>query len=151
MLCELCGKAEATVQVSIEGSSLVACNACKRFGKVSSSLVKEVIGQKKVLIKEDLPAETIVSDYAVKIKQARERLQKTQEEFAQNISEKVSIVKKLESGQFEPPIELARKLERLLKIQLVETYEEGKIDVQKQKRSEGFTIGDFIKLKKTNA
>ena len=71
----------------------------------------------------------------------------TQKELARKLNEKVSIIHKMETSSFEPNISLARKLEKFLKIKLIELHEE----VHKKEtraKSDAFTIGDFIKVKK---
>jgi len=68
----------------------------------------------------------------------------TQKEFAKKISEKESTVHQIESGNSEPTIALAKKLQKFLKIRLIESYEESNQSV-KQENTEGFTLGDFIK------
>tara|TARA_Y100000310_G_scaffold43465_1_gene40557 strand:+ start:11590 stop:11757 length:168 start_codon:yes stop_codon:yes gene_type:complete len=50
----------------------------------------------------------------------------------------------LEIGKLEPSIELARKLERLLKINLIETIEVEQ-EKTKQEKSDVLTIGDILK------
>ncbi|MFH1064271.1 MAG: multiprotein-bridging factor 1 family protein, partial [Candidatus Woesearchaeota archaeon] len=93
----------------------------------------------------------VVDDYADKIRTVREKLGLTQEEFSKRLNERASAMQKIESGQFKPSIETARKLERLLRIQLVEQYDEkGDIPVSSGHavKSEGFTMGDFIKDKR---
>jgi putative transcription factor len=70
-----------------------------------------------------------------------------QEDFAKKIAEKVSVVHKLEIGEIKPSLALARKLERLLGIKLIEFYEEESKGNAKVS-TEGFTIGDIVKIKK---
>ncbi len=53
----------------------------------------------------------------------------------------------MESGKFEPSIKLARKIEKFLNIKLIEQHEEQHAGI-KGESGEGFTIGDFIKVKK---
>jgi putative transcription factor len=65
-------------------------------------------------------------------------------EFAARLNEKESIIHKLETGSFEPPIELARKLEKLLRISLVQEDKDEKVAVGKGTGG-GMTIGDIIK------
>lgn len=152
-LCELCGKTNAVLEAIIEGTSIKVCASCKKFGRVVSRIKENVLPvvQKKHV--EDIPVELIVGDYGLKIKTARERLGKTQDELAQLLNEKVSLLRKIETGQFEPPLDTVKKMERVLKIQLVEKAESSKVELpHENNKSEGFTIGDLIKLKeKKNA
>ena len=86
--------------------------------------------------------------YAEIIKKAREKLNLKQEEFAKKINEKLSLVQNIERGKFKPSMNLAKKLERFLHVKLIESIEDSGISVEKSK-SEGLTIGDFIKVKKS--
>ena len=45
----------------------------------------------------------------------------TQEEFANKLNQKASVVHKMERGEFKPSLEMAKKLEGLLNITLIET------------------------------
>jgi ribosome-binding protein aMBF1 (putative translation factor) len=54
----------------------------------------------------------------------------------------------METGHFEPPIEIARKMEKILHVALVEMSQESSVIQQKkEERPEGMTIGDILKLK----
>ncbi len=92
-------------------------------------------------------AEVVVSNYAQLIRQAREKSGMTMKEFAMTLNEKESIIHKLENSQFVPPINMAKKLEKLLHIKLVEIEEEEETE-SSGKSSGSFTIGDIINLKK---
>ena len=70
-----------------------------------------------------------------------------QEELAKKINEKESRLHKIESGHFTPSLRLARKLEKFLKITLVEQVAEDTSPLEKSK-SESLTLGDFIKVRK---
>ncbi len=153
----MCGNEKALVKASIEGAVLEVCERCARFGKVlarpQQREIREPAAQQRQAIARPQRKEVIeliTADYAKKIKEARERLGLTQEEFSKKLNEKWSAMQKMESGQMKPSIEQARKLEKLLRIQLVEQYgEEGDIPLgDTRKKEESFTLGDFIKTKK---
>ena len=65
----------------------------------------------------------VVSDYSTVIRQARERMGLTQSDLAKMIGEKESIIRRLESGRMSPTLDLARKLEKALKVKLIERVE----------------------------
>ena len=92
--------------------------------------------------------EIIKDGYGLMIKKTRERLGLKQEELAQKIAEKESIIHKLESGKIRPSMKLAKKLERFLEIKLVEMEEEEESPIVPKGTGGGFTIGDMIKVKK---
>ncbi|MEK6854816.1 MAG: multiprotein bridging factor aMBF1 [Nanoarchaeota archaeon] len=146
--CELCGKHDKLKDVIIEGTTLSVCSKCAEFGNVVVIPKKreiESVVPRRIVIEEDV--EIIKSDYPDLIRNARENMGLRQEELAQKIAEKESVIHHLESGELKPTIALARKLERFLKIELVEVYTENK-----NKRinfvDSSLTIGDLIKMKK---
>jgi putative transcription factor len=153
MQCEMCGRETAVVRASIEGTEMNVCNECAQFGARLSAPVRPMpapVSRPPRPQPRSRAVETVVEmvaeDCAEKVKSARERLGLKQEDFAKRIQEKESVVHNIESGRFKPPLELARKLERFLKIQLVEKYEEKGEPTSKTSR-EGMTIGDLLEFK----
>ncbi len=145
-VCELCGKAAPLFRAMVEGSELNVCAACGKYGKMLQRPVMRV-AQKAPVQKAPEPSEVVVSDYAQRIRSAREKSGMTQKEFALKLNEKESIIQKVENGLFVPPIDMAKKLERLLRIKLVEVEQEEEVSAGK-KGSGPLTIGDIINLKK---
>ena len=146
----MCGQETNLINAEIEGIDMSVCHKCARFGKV-----KEVSRDKAQILKRFSQKpfrsephlefnERIIPDYPQKIREARERLGLNQEDFAKKINEKESILHKMETGSFKPSLSLARKLEKILGIQLIQEIEEEKVSTTKI-ASEGFTIGDLIK------
>lgn len=153
MNCDICGRDALLYTVLVEGSELKVCERCSASGKVIKR--PEFVIPKKPKKTEPARAaqvmkeivETIVEDYGARIKQAREKTGLTQKEFAKKINEKESILHKLETGSFEPPMLLAKKLEKMLHIVLIEQTEQEKEQAPaKKEKSEGLTIGDVLKL-----
>jgi putative transcription factor len=145
MLCEMCGKdVETTNRVLVEGSVLSLCTDCSRFGTVlttpataltavrsgpvSAPTVVERLARRSRRMEErdlfqELPDLELATDWHAKIRVAREKLGWTPEELAKRLSEKKSVVLKMESGSFHPPDTLVPKIEHLLKIRLRATPE----------------------------
>ena len=148
----MCGSKTKLFITEIESSQMNVCRDCSKFGKIIAE-VKEPEKPKKIKeIIEDAGPQTeilqvIVEGYAQKIKNAREKLNLDQKDFAKKINEKQAVIHKIETGSFEPGMSLARKLEKFLKIKLVEQHEEIH-EKTKQTKSDDFTIGDFINIKK---
>ena len=151
MQCDMCGSEERLFKTNIEGTILNVCKTCAKFGKIISEIKPvEKVKPKKIVITEQEPEPEIIQmvadNFAEKIRAKREKLGLKQEDFAKKISEKESIIHKLETGEFKPGLELAKKLEKALNIKLIEEYEE------KHKKapiisSGPTTIGDLIKIK----
>jgi putative transcription factor len=70
-----------------------------------------------------------------------------QEEFARFLNEKESVAQKWESGSLSPDIRLARKLEKILGINLVERVEEKKVELKSVESGE-MTLADMVKVRK---
>jgi len=118
MNCEICGKeTKDLVKIVIEGTILKVCMACAKYGKIIDK--KEEVEEKVVKEIEDF-YEDIVEDYAKRIKEAREKTGLSIKEFCKKYNLKENIMRKIERGELVPDIELARKLEKILKIKLIE-------------------------------
>ena len=146
MNCEMCGKEGPGRPTLLEGTTLQLCEKCGKYGKVLAAPTTFTKPSQKHQAPLVILAPTfdVVPDYAERIRKARERLGLTQQEFALKLNEKESLLHKLETGTYEPPLELARKLERLLHITLVqETKEEPA--ATSTRTSGGMTIGDIVK------
>ena len=151
----MCGKDTQLFKTDIEGSILNVCKQCSKFGKVISVIREKPKETKKETkgntVKSTEPDKelvlAVIPNYGEIIKKQREILGIKQEDFAKRINEKVSLVHKIETNNFEPNVSLARKIEKFLHIKLLE-IDEVKPTFLQQTKSEGFTIGDFIKVKK---
>lgn len=153
MLCELCGKpiTGKPVRVWIEGSQLVVCPQCSRYGSV---VKPRTVARPQRVVKRKEPSmgfesTMLVSNYNVLIRQARESMGLTQADLAKLIGEKESIVRRLESGRMVPTLELAKKLEKVLKVKL---YEEVRQE-QEPPKPQGFqlTLGDVAVIRERSS
>ncbi len=147
-LCDMCGKETKLIVALIENTELNVCEKCGKFGKIirKDNYIPKI---KKSIIKEieEEVLERIVKGYGTLIKEAREKINIKQEDFAKKINEKVSLIHNIESGHHEPNIKLAQKIEKFLKIKLIDEKKLEKTEL-KTTKSETLTIGDLIKLKK---
>ena len=89
----------------------------------------------------------IVEDYAKRIKSAREKMGWSQKALAQRVKVSENIIKRIETGRLKPSIDLARHLEKVLGIVLLEPIVE---EYTKYSSSDEdyLTIGDIIKFRK---
>ena len=120
MDCDMCGSETKLFKTIIEGTEMNVCTECSRFGKVLGELREEQKIKKQPSIQQpevQRPTliQSIVKDYAIRRKSAREKLNLKQKNFAQKISEKQSTVHIIETGIFEPNFPLVRKIEKFLK------------------------------------
>jgi putative transcription factor len=110
--------------VEIDGAVLQVCDRCARLGKrVTSqpSRVKTYLPRPSLRF-DDVMSENLVirEDFHVIIKRTREMLGLTQEELGRKLGEKTSLISKLETGKLRPSIPLARKIEHVLKVKIIE-------------------------------
>jgi putative transcription factor len=150
----------------IGGAKLTVCNECSRYGtpikitkpsqQISTSARSRTpivtankptkVVQSKIkneIFNEDVK---VVDDYASLIKSARERLGWTQDFLASQLGEKVSFIKKIESGAIVPNIQLAKKLEKILGIPLLEKIPTT-VNLKQESEPMNLTLGDIAKLK----
>ena len=142
----MCGAPGKLYEAVIEDAELKVCHECSKFGKVIGIVNQEETNKTKSKGPETEVMKIVIEGYAEKIRKKRESLGLNQKEFAKKISEKESLIQKIESGHFEPSLGLAKKISGLLKIKLIEEYEE-KHEPQSRTKTDAFTIGDLIKTK----
>ncbi|RLE38273.1 TIGR00270 family protein [Candidatus Woesearchaeota archaeon] len=144
--CELCGKKNSNTRAMIEGVEMTVCNSCASLGKVLKPPKKFIVKKRPGFTAEEESKEIIVTNYPSIIRGVRQKLGLRQKEFAKMLAERESLIQALESGKTEPSIKLARKLEKKLKVKLIEEYKEQKMP--KRKKSSMLIIGDIVKIRK---
>ena len=150
-VCEMCGREDFLVNANVEGAVMTVCKVCAGYGKI----VKREIGkgvrlpQRRINLVKTEVEEGLVSDFAVRLRRARGEMK--QEDFSKKINEKESLVQKWENGSMAPRLSIARKLERILGVNLVEKVNNSKEDLDglfKKSKSGEVTLGDMIKIRK---
>jgi putative transcription factor len=164
--CEVCGRRinGKPFKVIIEGAKLTVCIECSKLGKtyreepklamtvarpgaVSKPLVFQT--RKPQPPKVDTSLE-LVENFAVKIRQARERLGLSHDDLGKRINEKVSLLRKIETGKMTPDNRLAAMLEHALKIKLIVPAKEEKVPEARLSKAgtQDLTLGDLVQLSK---
>jgi putative transcription factor len=87
-----------------------------------------------------------VENFRTLIRKAREERGMSQKDVARQLNERSSVIAKLESGKMSPTIGLARKLEHLFKITLLEEAES--IDLSTGSSYSSTTLGDVVEIKR---
>ncbi|MFC7129654.1 multiprotein bridging factor aMBF1 [Haloferax chudinovii] len=170
--CEMCGSDQASLKtVKVEGAELQLCDDCAEFGtevrteSTSSASTKystsssssgsnssrssgSSSSSSSKTRRRDMfdDMDEIATDYDDRIRQARESRGLSQEELAQSLNEKASLIRKLERGDIMPPDSVREKIERKLDISLVE----GESDDDSEWSGGGSTtttLGDVVKRK----
>lgn len=165
MRCEVCGRRiiGPPYKAMIEGAKMLVCNECSKLGsvyweakteprlkKVSKRLPQPVIAprrQPSITVEE---AVELVDDFGVKVRQAREKLGMSHEDLGKKISEKVSVLRKIESRKMTPNNLLIEKLQHALKIKLLAPVSEPKVPskVLASSRPSAPTLGDIALVRK---
>lgn len=155
MQCEMCGTDTELFRADVEGAVINVCERCAKYGKIMEKIRPAPIAPSKkeiaaAAVRQKIETETIFMispDYSSKIKNLREKLGLKQDELAKKLNERESSIHKLETGEIEPNIALARKLERFFGIKLVEEHQEEAKPLPAGKPGE-VTLGDFARIKK---
>jgi putative transcription factor len=163
--CEICGReCKSTKEIALEGAHLYACSRCAELGKpvprskkagpssptrslpVSSPRALSSTGRRRGPSRSQ-PRELVpVEDFTKLIRKAREQKGWAQKDVANQLHERTSVITKVESGKMPPTIKLARKLERLFKITLLEEAES--IDLSPVTSHSSATLGDVVQIKR---
>ncbi|MEM3700287.1 MAG: multiprotein bridging factor aMBF1 [Candidatus Bathyarchaeia archaeon] len=165
MRCEVCGTKifGKPYRVIIEGAKLTVCSRCSKHGTIvweeepkpkSATIKTKAIPKPTKMKSQKVPETTVetslelVENFHTKIRQARERLGLSHEDLGKKINEKVSLLKKIETGKMTPDNRLATKLEHVLKVKLlVPPLEEKALPTKiPQPTSRELTLGDIIQL-----
>jgi len=163
--CEACGCRinGQPFNVIIEGARLTVCGVCAKHGKIcydepkpKPAFVKPRTTPLMVRVQTKSKAPTVdtslelVEEFGAKIRKAREQLGLSHEELGKRLNEKVSLLKKIETGKMAPNDKLAKAVEHLLKVKLIVPAKEVKVPEAKisNKPSRELTLGDLVQLKK---
>ena len=169
MNCEICGteiKGEP-YKTKIDNSLMITCRECSRYGKVqrkpqpktNRNIKKNNQNKnrnntynqrpaKRPYSRNQEPEYELVEDYGAIIRQAREKENLTQKKLGEKIYERESVISHIESGKIHPEIKIARKLEKLLNIKIVEKVESNEQEFKDIGRYREATIGDIARIKR---
>jgi putative transcription factor len=165
--CEVCGREVPSVQeVTLEGAKLLTCSRCAKLGQPAHKsqpaqapprpappsymnperirtlpLHREPIKPRRAE-REIVPVE----NFAALVRKAREQRGLSHKEVARQLNERESVIAKLETGKMTPTTNLARKMERLFKLTLLEEAES--LDTYPGKSSSPTTFGDVVEVRK---
>ncbi|ENN96568.1 hypothetical protein J422_01560 [Methanocaldococcus villosus KIN24-T80] len=158
-MCELCGKlTDKLYKVIIEGSEMMVCEKCKKFGKTPKTYsrigkkipTRDVKTEKRIVKRprRDLFDKLVElrEDYGDVIREAREKLGLSIEELARRLKIKATVLQKFERYELEPNEKEIKLLEKELKINLLANPQEETIESSSEEES--FTLGHFLKFKK---
>jgi len=121
-----------------------------RMKKVSKRLPQPMIAprrQPSITVEESVE---LIDDFGAKVRLSREKLGMSHEDLGKKISEKVSVLRKIESGKMTPNNLLVEKLQHALKIKLLVPVSEPKVPSKAlaSSRPSAPTLGDIAMMKK---
>jgi len=163
--CQICGSIiwGKGQRVILEGARITVCYNCAQHGTKIHKPSSYTYGKKPIKKKPYAAAKRqsfkpttteeleIVSDYARRVKNVRNSLRLNQDQFAQKLNEKPSLIRRIETGKAEPTVKLAKKIQKIYKIQLLTKSDEMDFNVQENKfmkKSSGSSLGDIALIKK---
>jgi putative transcription factor len=161
MQCEVCGRQifGAPLRAIIEGAKMIVCGECAKLSsgywepEPPHRTKRKVKRQPVIPVSRRKPTSSVtetlelVDDLGKRVRQARRELEMSHEDLGRKIREKVSVLRKIESGKMVPDLGLAEKLEHALKIKLRVPPSEPKAQFVSLSKPHATTLGDLIVLK----
>jgi len=164
--CEVCGHEiiGKPFKAMIGRAKMIVCRDCAKLGSVywedqprrQRSVRKPVKPLSKVFIeKASVPSLTedleLVEDFGSRIREARQEAGLSHEDLGRKIRERVSVLRKIETGKMTPDHLLAQKLEHTLKVKLLVPPSEPKALPSLLSKPPTVTLGEIVHLKKGKA
>ncbi|MCD6522494.1 MAG: TIGR00270 family protein [Candidatus Diapherotrites archaeon] len=148
-VCEICGKETRHAKiVFIEGSKLTVCERCAGHGNVISDYGRErKVYVKRPRYRKEEKTFDVVADYDKIVRREREKRKWKQEELAKKVNEPASLIERIEAGKTIPSEKVARKLEKVLGVTLLEEVQNTVVEMPEEK-TEAVTLGDIVKIRK---
>jgi len=171
--CSICGNySDKIYPYTVEGILMEVCPNCSVFGKKERSTsqnraihaklnspeyknkVKEFIKAEKERYAKKFSLESgerVVDDCAEIIRNIVNKNHWTNEEFAKKLNEKESYVSGFISGHVRPSIDVAKKIEKIFKVTLIEAFDNSAsgtsatITRGNSKSFDRMTMGDLLK------
>jgi putative transcription factor len=166
MQCEVCGNDiyGKTIRAIIDGVKLFVCSDCAQHSSSSwkqdtsksvltikplSSLTKSPSSYERKTPSRFPQALDLVEDFGQRIRVGRMKQNLSHEDLSRMIGTKISVLRKLETGKMVPDQSLAKKVERFLKINLLQVpAESSTIEKDFIKKTSDLTLGDVVTIQK---
>ncbi len=137
--------------MEIEGAKLIACARCADRGTIIRKVYAEQNSPRRLRKKENASEKEkiLVENYGEIIRTAREERGISREDLAKKLHIRAGYLQKIEEGELTPTDDVARKLEKILKIQLFQEIEEDDVVISADDREEGpseITLGDVVRI-----
>ncbi len=166
MECEVCGNEiyGKTIRAIIDGVKLFVCSNCAKFSSsvwkrdsAQSGLTTKPLGYStkpsppfKIKTPSKLPPSLdLVENFGQRIRVGRMHHNLSHEDLSRKIGIKISILRKLEMGKMVPDQPQAKKLERFLKINILQAPSEtSKPEKNFVNKASALTLGDVVIIQK---
>lgn len=154
MYCEICGRLieGEPIPVEVDKAVLYVCRSCAaKYGK-RASVTPVQTPQKKAPQPRPRPQRKaaeleLVENFGEVVRRARENLGLSREALAAMLGVKEAVLRRVEAGQLQPDLALARKLEKALGVRLlVEAAEEGAAKAS-GRADRGLTLGEVAEIR----
>lgn len=164
MRCEVCGRKiiGSPFRAMIEGAKMMVCGNCAKLGsayweaktepklkKVAKRLPQPILAPRRqppISVAETLE---LVDNFGAKVRQAREKIGLSHEDLGKKIGEKVSVLRKIESGKMTPDNLVVDKLQHALRLKLLVPVSEPKVPPKAlASKPTVSTLGDIAQVKK---
>jgi len=120
-----------------------------KLKKVAKRLPQPILAPRKqppISVAETLE---LVDNFGAKVRQAREKMGLSHEDLGKKISEKVSVLRKIESGKMAPDNLVVEKLQHALRLKLLVPVSEPKVPPKALASKPAIsTLGDIAQVKK---
>lgn len=166
MECEVCGKEiyGKAYRAVIDGAKLFVCPECAQFstavwkrGSREPAITKktpEYPASQLSTFRRSIPSRLpkgldLVEGFGQRIRMGRVKLKLSHEDLSRKIGAKVSVLRKLETGKMVPDQALAKRLERFLRIKILQSPSEtSKLEEGFVKKPSELTLGDIVIIQK---
>jgi putative transcription factor len=164
--CDICGRQidEQSFKVIVEGAKMLVCRRCQALGEpyqeetravprpvvvitgpVGPVRVPRTTPRKSAELPKDVEELEVADNYPEIVRKRRMKLGLSQEELANRVKEKLSVIQKIETGKVAPNTRLCRLLEHELKVKLLVPLKES--EIPKSSAPTEVTLGDIVKIR----
>ncbi len=145
-ICEVCGtRTNSLRKISLDSAILSVCEKCSSLGTDLGGY--GTVRTRRPRYRSEEVEMGLVDGYEKAIQKARTARNWKQEELALKINEPESLVNKIESGKMTPSEKVARKLERILGVSILERVERTAVELDRTK-GKAITLGDVVTIRK---
>lgn len=160
MNCDICGRQidGQSFKVIVEGAKMLVCSKCQKLGEpyeeeapppqrtpADTFRAPRPTQHKPAELPKEMQELEVAENYPELIRKRRMKLGLSQDELANRVREKLSVIQKIESGKVEPNTRLCRLLEHELKVKLLVPLKE--TELPKNAALSEITLGDIVKIR----